>query len=357
MATVYDKEQERIYEEISPKKIILQVQQAGYYVLSKWGWILLSAFVMGLVGATRAYLKKPMYTAGISFALDEGAVPAKSGVSQISAELGLSPNLDAGGVFSSPTNIVELVQSRLLIEKTLRSNVDLNGKSVLFADFFLDSLDRREDWMKGREKFVFNNPRNNRSDSLYENRLISLMYDQITKKYLNIDSKGKGTSIIEVTLTTEHELFSKYFLEALLNTVTNYYIETRTQRSRINLEFIQQRTDSVRNAYYSALYGRASFVDAHVNPNRQVPMVSGEKQQTDIQILRSTYIDLVRNLESAKTSLLRDTPLIQYLDTPILPLKRTGSNLILSFLMFAFIGAFLAIVYFLARRILSYLTR
>jgi hypothetical protein len=268
-------------------------------------------------------------------------------------QLGLEPSADAGTFFSSVTNIVELMQSRLLIEKTLRRPVTLYGKTILYADFFLDSLEFRDKWMKSSPYYHinFSDTTKNGQEKLFESGIMRSIYEYIKGALIKIDTKGKGSSVISVTCTSKHELFSKYFLEAWLNEVTQYYIETKTLRARINLELIQKRTDSVRMAYNNALYARATFTDAHMNPIRQTVNVSTERQQTDVQILRASYTELVQTLELAKTNLMKDTPLIQYLDIPILPLKIVKPSLVKRFLLFFILGAVLAAGYFALARI------
>ncbi len=341
------------FDEFSPKRIILQTRLACIYLLSKWKQILFFALLCGIAIAIYSFFKKPDYAAEITFAVDEQSTQEnKNNLSELDRELGIASSLDAGAVFSSLTNIVELMQSRLLIEKTLRSSVNINGKSLVFADFFLDSLDYRDKWMKKSPYYHidFLSKEKNRQDSLFENGIMRNIYDVLIAKNIKLDRKGKGTTIISVTCISQNELFSKYFLEALLHTVTQYYIDTKTERARLNLAFIQARTDSIKNAYYDALHGRAIFVDALNNPIRQEASVFGERQQTNIQILKTSYIGLTQSLESAKTALMRDTPLIQYLDVPILPLKILKPNLIKRFLIFFAVGIFLSSVYFLLSR-------
>lgn len=331
----------------------------GRYLLSKWLVILAAALLFGVAGAAYSLTKKPQYIAEMTFVLDEEATQSpRSGISQLSEELGLGS--DAGGVFSSPTNIAELMMSRLLIEKTLRSTVQVEGgKPLLLADFFLDSLDYREKWMK-KSRFYhldFLSKKTDKQEALFENGIMRSMYETLIAQDLKIDKKGKGTTIISVLCTSTHELFSKFFLEELMHTVTQYYIEKKTERAKMNVDFIQQRTDSIRHAYNIALYGRAEFSDAFFNPNRQLPMVTRERQQTDIQILRASYIELTRSLESAKTALMRDTPLIQYLDQPVLPLKALRSNMIKFALIGFFLGALLVIGCFLLRKIWTHVQK
>jgi len=319
------------------------VQGLGRYVLSKW-WIILGIGILfALAGAAYSMTRKPLFIAEVTFVLDEEATQSpRSGISQLSEELGLGS--DAGGVFSSPTNIMELMQSRLLLEKTHRSSVWINGHQVVLSDFFLDSLDLREKW-KVRANY--------KGDTLYESGLMRTMCDALNSQNIKIEKKGKGTTIYAVQCISRHPLFSKYFLEKLLNTVTQYYVERKTERAKRNVDFIQKRTDSIRQAYNVALYGRAEFADAFFNPNKQTPLVTREKQQTDIQILRASYVELTRSLESAKTSLMRETPLIQYLDMPVLPLKMLKSNMIKNAIVGLLLGVFLATGILLFRKIMK----
>ncbi len=355
METVYHTtEPQKAADDFSPKKFILQIQSMGSYLLSKWLLISLIALLFGIAGAIYVSTKDAVYTAEITFALDEEATQkAQNGFVELGEELGLgSSSVDASGaLFGRMTNIVELMQSRLLIEKTLRSTVAINGKPLIFADFFVDSLNYRSEWMLDApyDHLVFNS----KKDSLAQNRILAMIYETLLKKYIKVDRKGKETTIVSVSCNTENEAFSKYFLESLVKEVTNYYTDIKTQRAKTNLIFIEKRMDSIRPAYNSSLYGRAVFMDAHTNPVRQISTVPSEKQQTDVQILKAAYIDLSRSLEAAKIALVRVTPLIQYLDMPILPLKQSGTSGIKFFTIFFIIGAFLATVFFFIRRVIK----
>lgn len=347
----------RVFNEFSPKILLLQTRMALLYLLSKWIWILLFATALGLIAAAYYSFAKPHFTAEITFVLDEGVTENSGAGFGVDNGLGIARELgyDAGTIFSSMTNIVELMQSRLLIEKTLRKTVEIDNNTMTFADFFLDSLDYRKKWLKNSPAPDFTSAPKSKNEALFQNGIMSSIYSTLITRNLKINRKGQGTTIIAVTCISTNELFSKYFLEALLNEVTQYYIETKTQRSKNNIAMIQRRTDSIKLAFNKALYGKASFTDVHLNPGRQVVSVSGEKLQTDVQILRTSYIELVRSLEIAKTNLMRDTPLIQYLDTPILPLAVTNTSLLKKFILFFVAGAFLVSAYFLVLKIIKYI--
>ncbi len=344
----------RVFDEFSPKKLILQIQSTGSYILSKWIIILLVAVVFGITGYIYVASKNSTYVAEITFAMDEGASQsARSDFAQLSEQLGMGQVLEAGGIFSSTTNIVELMRSRLLIEKTLRSTVTINGRSLLFADFFLDSLNYREKWLgdTSGHKLNLNAVKKSRQDSLFENNIIRNIYQVLTTQNIKIDTKGKGTSIISVTCTTENELFSKYFLEALIDKVISFYIDNKTQRAKLDVAFLQHRTDSIKNVFTGSLYGKAAFTDANINSVRQVGTVSGDRQLVDIQIQKTTYADLFRSLEIAKTTLMKETPLIQYIDFPILPLKMNSPGPLKMAILLFIVGCFITLLLLLLFKI------
>lgn len=343
-------------DDFSPKRFLQQVSSIIRYLLSKWLIIVSVGIGFGILGAIYASSKNTTYQSEISFALEEEATQkAKNGFVEMGEELGLgSSSIDASGaLFGRMTNIVELMQSRLLIEKTLRSTVTIYGKPIIFANFFLDSLDDyRNKWLKDAP--YYNLKFNTNSDTIYQSGIIRNIHETLISKYIKITQKGKGTTLISVSCNTENELFSKYFLEKLVKEVTTFYTDIKTQRAKTNLAFIEKRMDSIRPAYSGALHGRAAFMDAHVNPVRQIAVVSTEKQQTDVQILKSSYIELSRSLEAAKIALVKDTPLIQYLDMPILPLKTTGGgSMVKYFLILFFLGVFVTAGFLFVKKVLT----
>lgn len=342
-------------DRLNPKQVFQHVKAAGRYLKSRWHVIFFSALLFGAAGFVYSFLKPPYYVAEMTFALDEGAGGPANAPVPISEQIIRGGSIDAGGIFSSITNIVELMQSRLLIEKTLRTPLQLNGKTKTYADFFLDSLKYRAKWIKDSSHQKIDFAVTDGKDSLFQNGILYNIFQILTGEMIKIDQKGKGTTIISVMCMSKNEAFSKQFLEAWMSEVTKFYISTKTERAKITLAFITKRMDSVRNAYNIALYGKAAFSDAMINPVRQTASISTEKRQTDIQILKASYMELVQSFETAKNALLRDTPLIQYIDIPILPLKQLRSALMKITLVGFFIGLVLAVAWLLFRKLLQYL--
>ena len=94
----------------------------------------------------------------------------------------------------------------------------------------------------------------------------------------------------------------------------------------------------------------AQMNDVNVNPLRQVTRSGVQRKQVDLQANGALYGELLKNLELAKLSLRRETPLIQVVDQPTLPLKKIKPGRLLTGLVYAFIFALLSGLFLLLKR-------
>ncbi|TAN00288.1 MAG: lipopolysaccharide biosynthesis protein [Chitinophagaceae bacterium] len=312
-------------DEISLKELILKLQEWIRYLRSKWLIILIAGIIGGGLGLLYSMLKKPQYVATLTFALEE-----KSQGSQLGAYAGLASqfgiNLGSGGTGGafSGDNIMDLMKSRLMVTKALSDGININGKKESLADYYIvfnHFMDQSQKSDKDPQSISF--PVNFNPDSLtyQQDSMIGKFYDRIVKYNLVVDKINKNSSIIAVTGKFPDQLFSKVFTEALVKNVSVFYVQTKTKRAVANVNILQNRLDSVRQRFNAALYGTAVATDANINPIMAVAGVARMKNQTNAQIMGAEYGELVKNLEIAKLALLQETPLIQVIDTPILPLK------------------------------------
>ena len=63
------------------------------------------------------------------------------------------------------------------------------------------------------------------------------------------------------------------------------------------------------------------------------------------------YLEIVKNLEISKLTLLNQTPIIQIIDRPILPLKVEKKSKIFLGLLGAFLGGFLSLFFFVFKKL------
>ncbi len=307
--------------EISLKEIIQLAAKWFQYLKFKWKIILLSGFIGGIIGLGYSVTKKPIYIAKLTFALEEKSTGG-GGLSSIASSFGLNLGGGEGGAFAGD-NIIELMKSRLLIEKTLLTKTLINGKEEFIINRYIACNKLKEKWAKNSElaSLTFETPERVNYTRLQDSVLGAIQND-VTKGLLEVSKIDKKLSIISVKVKSEDEIFAKLFCENLVKNVTDFYIETKVGKSRKNVQLLELRVDSVKRELDQAMYGRASFVDQNMGLIRQSAAVPKIKQEMRVQMLGTMYAELVKNLEFSKLALMREEPLIQVIDHPILPLTK-----------------------------------
>jgi len=315
-------------EEISVKEVFSRISEIKQYLQSQWIVIIVVSVLGASIGLIYSFLAKTTYKAELSFALEDD----KSGSGFTSAlglasQFGIDLGSGGGGSVFSGDNLLELMKSRSMVESTLLSPVTLNDKKETLAELYIDFNHLRDDWSKNSQlKKVQFLPYTDRSKfTLTQDSILGVFYKSIVRTNLSVNKVDKKLSIINVTVNSANELFSKYFTEILVKTVSDFYIDTKTKKSVQNLNILQHQTDSVRNALNSAISGVASSVDYNPNPNPslQILRVPSQRRQVDVQANQAILTQLIANLEISKVSLRKETPLIQIIDKPILPLEKT----------------------------------
>lgn len=345
-------------DEISLKDLILKMQAWWRYLLSKWVIILVAGIIGGAIGLTYAWFKKPIYKAELSFALQDeksgGGLSSAMGLaSQFGIDLGGG---GAGGEFSGD-NLLGLMKSRSMVEKALLTPVVVKGKNETLAEFYIDFNKIREGWQgKPELENIHFLPNADRSKfTLKQDSILGVFHNTLIATNLTVDKLDKKLSIISLSVKSTNELFSKYFTEVLAKVVSDFYVQTKTEKSTKNVAILQRQTDSVRRALYGAISGVASSIDAAPNPNPslQTLHVPSQRRQVDVQANTAILSELVRNLEVAKMSLLQETPLIQVIDKPILPLDKYKTGKLKGLVIGGLIGGLLSIILVVLNRIIK----
>jgi uncharacterized protein involved in exopolysaccharide biosynthesis len=336
-------------DEISLKELLLKLKEWWSYLLSQWKLIIGVAFIGALLGLAFAWMSKPIYKAEFSFVLeDEKSGVSLGGALGLASQFGLDLGGGGGGGIFSGDNLLELMKSRSMVQKALLSPISDKVKSQSLADYYISFREMREDWNKKPQLANLSYPIY--SDGLKFNRaqdsILMEIHEEIVKNFLSVAKIDKKLSILKVSVQTEDEVFSKAFTEALVREVSQFYVETKTKKSTANVAILQHQTDSVRNQLNSAISGVAQSNDAipNLNAARQILRSSGQQRQIDVQANTAILTELVKNLELSKLSLRKETPLIQVIDKPILPLPVERFGKLKGLLVGGSLASFLVVI-------------
>ncbi|WCT14906.1 lipopolysaccharide biosynthesis protein [Mucilaginibacter jinjuensis] len=344
-------------EGITLKEVIYKLQGSFYYLKKKWGWIVIFTLIGTICGLMYALRKKALYEAVVTFALQDDQIQGGAGLyTGLASQLGMDMSTSGSGPFAGD-NVLSLLKSNSMIEKTLLTTVNYKGKDMTLAECYIQFNELRQEWQKDPELKSINFPANSNEDkfSLKQDSVMKIFYKSIVKNNLVIEKVDEATNIISVTVNTGDQLFSKLFSEALINEVSKFYIETKTQKTVENVLILQHQTDSVRREMNMAISGVASSSDQNPNPNpnMQVLHVGAQRKNFDVQVNQTILAELVRNLQTAKVTLRKETPLIQIIDRPKLPLDIKVFSKFKGMIVGGLMGAVLTIVTLLVSRFIK----
>jgi hypothetical protein len=338
-------------DEISLKELILKMKDWFTFLKSKWKTIFFSGVIGGLIGLTIAWVEKPTYKATLTFAMEEDKGGGGSGLSSalgLASSFGIDIGGSGGGAFAA-SNLVELMKSRLIVEKVLLSPIEMNGKTISLAEYYIQINHLRKTW---ENKPILQNiqfvPGDDRSKyTLQQDSILQQIHKNlIDKDHLSIMQKDKKVTILSIEVTSGDEKFSKIFCESIAKETSDFYIETKSKKARLNTIVLQKQVDSVRSELNAAITGVAAETDNvyNLNPALNIRSTPSKKKQIDVQANTAILTNLVVQLELAKITLRKETPLIQLIDRPILPLTKEKSNKIKSIILGGFLAVFSTIL-------------
>ena len=346
-------------DEFSFKELILKIKDWAIFLKTKKKNIFIAGLIGVTIGLTFALFEKPTYKAVLSFAMEEDKGSSGGGLTGalgLASSFGIDLGGAGGGGAFAATNLSELMKSRLLVQKVLLEPIQINGKIITLLEYYIQFNDLRGKW---NNKEVLNNiyflPNADPTKfSIQQDSIIREIHKRLVEKEkLSILQKDKKVTILFVEVNSENELFSKIFCENLAKETSNFYIKTKIKKAKINVDVLQKQVDSVKNALNSAISGVANETDNvyNMNPALNIKGAPSKKKQIDVQANTAILTNLVVQLELAKITLRKETPLIQLIDRPILPLEKEKFGKLKSIILGGFLGAFLYILYMIFGRL------
>jgi hypothetical protein len=345
-------------DEISLKELVGKGKQLYKYLLSQWKIIVLAGVIGAALGLFYSFSKKPIYTASLSFVV-EGEQTGGGGLGSLASSFGFDMGGSGGGGIFVGSNLTELFKSRSMVEQTLLSPVVFKGNTISLAEMYIENSGWREQWNASPKykniQFLPNADR--KKFTRVHDSILGVMYSNLSNGGLIVGQKDKKASIMSIDMSSSNELFSKYFCEALAVKVSDFYIDTKSKKSRENMLILERQTDSMRIELNGAITGVAVANDNTfgLNPAMNVRRAPSSRRQVDVQANTAILTELVKQLELAKVTLRKETPLIQVIDRPILPLAKERFGKGKGILLGGFLAGFLMVFGLIVRRVLKQL--
>lgn len=341
------------HQQLSKDFSLLDISKTAKKYLSlmlvHWPISLLLVALFAAAGALCSYLMHPTYKASISFMIDD----TEKGGGMLSGYMSLASQFGMGGGGAgalkngalSDENAGELMKSRSATERALMYPVAGRHGQELLANFFVDAMKLRSKWNKNPKLINFTFKNKPAGTDRLQDSLIQSLHVKISKM-LRQDKPLKQANILLLEVNTPNDSLSKYLAENLLRSLSESYTERKTAKSRMALQMVQDRADSVKNVLEGIEYRLAKNKDLTKKMVFATAFVSTGRLQRDETILNVMYAEVIKNLEIAKVSLTNQTPLIQVVDTPLFPIpKKKLISMPLGIALGSMLGFFAALAY------------
>lgn len=330
------------------KEVISNISEWVKYFLSEWKTLILAGLIGIGIGAMVSIFKKPVFNADTSFVLEEGESAGVGQMSGLASLVGVNLGSFGGtsGLFQGD-NIMELYRSDRMLGETLLSPFD---QSELLIDRYISFEELDKKWASKVDIPAMDFTISRENFTVSQDSVVKEVSKLIRDYQLSVFKPDRKLTIIQVSISSKDELFAKVFNERLVEKVNGFYFETKTKKTGENLSILQTQADSVRRILDQSMEQFASASDRvpNANPLLSSATVESRKRQIDVQATGAVYGEIVKNLEIAKVNHRNNSPLIQIIDSPRLPLNRTEIRLVKGMVLGCFfVGVFaLFVVYF-----------
>ena len=294
------------------------------YILQFKKTLTLFLVLGGLLGALTAWLWTPTYTARLTFVVDDSKSAAGAGgLASLAGQFGV--NLDglsgASGVLAGD-NVQELIKSHKLIKQALLTAYD---DSQTLADRYAAVYKLNKKWLKySTDGKIIRFPADAAHNSRIQDSLLHEMTTLILSGEFGIAKTDKKLGFFEVNTTMRDEKLAQLFCTRMIKQSTDFFISTKTKRLRNNIARLQHRADSIGLILNRKTYALSAANQSllNLNPAYTSPNANVEVRERDKIMLSTIFTETVKNLEASKTMLAQETPTVQIVDEPELPLKK-----------------------------------
>lgn len=338
-------------DEITLTDIWIKLQEWSAYLWKRKVWIFAIAFLFAVGGYLKVKLARPVYSATLTFSLEQGGGKGGS-LSGLASQFGFSMGGDGGGMFSGE-NLLTLMKSRRMVEDVLLTPVDIDGDSVLLIDQYVRSWPELKERWDSTGLYPFDTAK--KHERLQDSALGVIHY-AIIDEALVVTKQDEALSFVSLNYSGHDETFSGRFVEQLTLQATAFYVESKTANNRANMAKLQRRVDSVTSELEVAMVNAGRANDANRFTVESAAKVSSLEKQMKVTMLTTLYGELVKNLELSKTLAAREEPLITVIDRPHYPLRVRESGL-KGALFGGVLGGLLTVLFFGGREFLRDLNR
>lgn len=347
-------------DEISLKELLQKAGEWWRYLKNYWWNFAIVGFIGGVIGFVYASRQPVTYKAQTTFVVEEGKSGASGlgGLASLAGQFGVDVASGAGGGLLSGDNILLYFKSPSLAREVLLTQYDSSSNHSI-ADVYATVYELKKGWEKSEKigKVNFPPANLNKSYTRLQDSLLQKMIEGIIKTQFTVAKTDKKAGFIDVTATMQDESLAKIYCERIVQLAVDKYIGIKTQRQKATVDKLQARVDSIatllRQKTISVASLQTSSSTMDINPLYKTgTAVAVETTGRDKTMLATIFASVTQNLEMAKFTLSQETPVIQVVDAPLLPLNKEKMSRSKTAILFSFGLVFILVLFLTGKRVL-----
>jgi LPS O-antigen subunit length determinant protein (WzzB/FepE family) len=329
---------------------------ALWEVIKKGKWfIALTGLIFALVTATIVFNQPNEYTSTASV-MPELESSSAGGLSKFAGLASLA-GVDLSSMSSSDAIRPDLYPSVInntsfflyLLEQDVRTS-EKNKEN--FLDFYIETYELEADTVVNKKGFISSlreslgiaskvvvKSDSSSSDFIYLPKYKGEIIEELKEKIVaNMDKK---TGIISVSVELPDPITAAYVAKISMDYLTSFVTNYRTEKSRQDLNFLAQQLGAAKGKYYNTQSKKAQYSDQFQSATirLQVADIQRERIEADYRVSSTFYTELMKQYESAKMDLQKQTPVFKTLEQPIIPYEKSGPRRSIALVIFFVLGS------------------
>ncbi|MCU0468076.1 MAG: hypothetical protein MUF58_05695 [Arcicella sp.] len=335
-------------DQFSFKDIVLKLVNLKNLIVDNWK-VLVFTTIIGTIGGYifEKLTKEPsIYVAKIIFNMENNGGGGQGGLSELASAFGMGGGSSTGANLFSGDNFLELLKTKNLYNRAVLSRVQVNGKSEIFGNYYLKKsgiLQKELEDDKEMQTFQFKH--DNYEESTPNEKSKVRLVQNYLMPFTNILNESKKASFLTLAVTTRNDTLSYVWANLYLKIVTDFYKETKTQKTRELRDLIKNRVDSLKRELYRTQGAAARYADQNQQIIVQEGLIQQQRLQTTSGQLQGLYFEALKNLDNLNFSMAKETPLLTRIDDAELPISPEPDPTKKGLIIGSIIGFVLALIY------------
>ena len=328
-------------EEATLKDVIISIRDYRRELKKKFiliSTVLIISIISGLVYSS---IQKDKFEAVLSFIVEgQSEGPNLSSISGMASQFGLDLGGSSSSTFSQQ-NVIELLKSRKVIESTLSKSCIVNNEEDILLNHYISINNMIED---GENISFFSSSKDS---------ITNIIWKEIIEFKIDLSYQNDEANILNLTYTSTNSEFAKNFTELLVEEISQMYSHYQTEKTKKSLKNLELRSDSIFRELKNSERNFARVKDRNLRVINASGRLDEIQYMREVQVLNAIYLELIKNTELVKMNLLNETPIIQLIDVPVLPLEYSNrSSKLFWVFSFSFLALFLVSFLIILRKLI-----